>query len=76
MFYTNESQMVRGSANLPPIYQLKIFTSSGTQTSMPTLAGDARVDLRFGLDRAGELYLLSKANGKIWKVTGVQGSAP
>jgi hypothetical protein len=39
-------------------------------------AGDARVDLRFGIDRAGELYILSKANGKIWKVTGVMGSAP
>ncbi len=76
VFYTNESAMVRGSATLPPIYQLKIFTSSGTQTSMPALAGDARVDLRFGVDRAGELYLLAKANGKIWKVTGVQGSAP
>ncbi|GIH05117.1 hypothetical protein Rhe02_31840 [Rhizocola hellebori] len=76
VFYTNESAMVRGSATLAPIYQLKIFTSSGTQTSMPTLAGDARVDLRFGTDRAGELYVLSKANGKIWKVTGVQGSAP
>ncbi len=76
VFYTNESAMVRAGATLAPIHQLKIFTSSGTQTSMPTLAGDTRVDLRFGIDRAGELYLLSKANGKIWKVTGVQGSAP
>ena len=26
-----------------------------------------RVDLRFGPDDEGELYLLAKANGKIWK---------
>jgi len=35
---------------------------------MQSLAGDARVDLRFGRDAAGELYVLSKANGKIWRV--------
>lgn len=75
VFYTNESQMVRGSA-LAPLYQLKIFNQNGNQTSMPSLAGDSRVDLRFGIDRSGALYVLSKANGKIWKVTGTQGSAP
>jgi hypothetical protein len=38
--------------------------------------GDARVDLRFGSDADGELYLVSKANGKIWKVTGAREAAP
>ena len=37
---------------------------------MQDLAGDPRVDLRFGSGGDGELYMLSKANGKIWKVTG------
>ncbi len=75
VFYTNESSMVRGGP-LPQVYQFKIFNSSGTQTSMPSLAGDSRVDLRFGLDAAGELYILAKANGRIWKVTSTNGSAP
>ena len=39
---------------------------------MTRLAGDPRVDLRFGTDPTGELYLLSKANGKIWKVVGTK----
>jgi len=39
---------------------------------MQQLAGDARVDLRFGQDADGELYLLAKANGKVWKVTGTE----
>jgi hypothetical protein len=39
---------------------------------MQELAGDPRVDLRFGSDGIGELYVLSKANGKIWKVTGAR----
>ena len=42
---------------------------------MQDLAGDSRVDMRFGIDRAGELYVLAKANGKAWKVTGTRGSA-
>lgn len=76
VYYTNESQMVRGSTMLAPLYQLKIFNSSGTQTTMQSLAGDTRVDLRFGIDRSGALYVLSKADGKIWKVTATQGAAP
>lgn len=75
VFYANEAQMVRGGP-LPPVYQLRIFNSSGNQVTMKTLAGDNRVDLRFGLDRAGELYVLSKANGRIWKVTATRGTAP
>jgi hypothetical protein len=79
VFYTNENQMVRGgttAAQLAPLYELGIYIPAGTLVTMKTLAGDDRVDLRFGLDRSGDLYLLSKANGKIWKVTGVRGTAP
>jgi len=75
VFYTNESQMIRGGP-LAPLYQLQIFNASGTQVTMADLAVSARVDLRFGVDRAGELYLLSKANGRVWKVTATRGSAP
>jgi hypothetical protein len=75
VFYTNEADMVRGQGRAP-LYQLRIFNASGTETTMASLAGDSRVDLRFGVDRAGELYLLSKANGRVWKVTGTLGSAP
>ncbi len=76
VFYTNEADMVRGSGGRAPLYQLRIFTTSGTETTMAALAGDSRVDLRFGVDQAGELHLLSKANGRVWKVTGSVGSAP
>lgn len=31
-----------------------------------------RVDLRFGRDAEGELYVLSKGNGRIWQITGVR----
>ncbi|HEV2783679.1 MAG TPA: PQQ-dependent sugar dehydrogenase [Actinophytocola sp.] len=75
VLYTNASEMVRGN-RLAPLYQLRIFNSAGTLTSMPSLAGDSRVDMRLGIDRSGELYVMAKANGRVWKVTGTRGSPP
>lgn len=46
--------------------------ADGEETTFQDLVGDKRVDLRFGSDADGELYLVSKANGKIWKVTGAR----
>ncbi|MEV0821300.1 PQQ-dependent sugar dehydrogenase [Nonomuraea rubra] len=51
------------------IYQPRLADAAGNVVTMRDLAGDTRVDLRFGRDGRGELYVLSKAAGKIWKVT-------
>jgi len=75
VFYTNEAQMVRGGA-LAPLYRMNIYNSSNQLVTMKTLAGDDRVDLRFGMDRNGDLYLMAKANGRLWKVTAIRGTAP
>ncbi|SEG95312.1 Carbohydrate binding module (family 35) [Nonomuraea solani] len=72
VFATNEAEMTRGGTDLAPLYQLKLYNAAGTLVTMRTLAGDDRVDLRIGMDRAGDLFILSKANGKIWKVTGTR----
>ena len=69
IFYTNEWEM-RSGAGLATIYQMKILDGAGRLITAQDLVGDSRVDLRFGTDSAGELYVLSKANGRIWKVTG------
>ncbi|MEV0778686.1 PQQ-dependent sugar dehydrogenase [Streptomyces sp. NPDC050433] len=68
IFYSDVADMRRGGP-LAEVHQFKVLDAAGTTTSMAALAGDKRVDLRFGTDRAGELYVLAKANGKIWKVT-------
>jgi hypothetical protein len=68
VFYTNEREMRRGQKPAP-VYQLMLFDKTGRPVTMPDLAGDKRVDLHLGSDGAGELYLLSKANGKAWKIT-------
>ncbi|MFI6532210.1 PQQ-dependent sugar dehydrogenase [Nonomuraea sp. NPDC050547] len=72
IFATSETEMTRGGTDLAPLHQLKIYNAAGNQVTMQTLAGTSRVDLRFGMDRAGDLFVLSKANGKIWKVTGTR----
>ncbi|MFE4061248.1 PQQ-dependent sugar dehydrogenase [Streptomyces sp. NPDC059096] len=71
VLYSEVREMRRGGP-LARVHQLRIFDPRGAVTSMRSLAGDERVDLRFGTDRAGELYVLSKANGTIWKVTGAR----
>lgn len=76
VFYTRASDMKRGDKALATLYQLQLADSAGNLVTMQDLAGDARVDLRFGKDSYGELYLLSKANGKIWKVTDVGWRTP
>jgi hypothetical protein len=71
MFYTNAHEMRRGG-KLAPVHELTLFDPSGKQVTMQELAGHPRVDLRLGRDARGQLYVLSKANGKIWKVTGAR----
>ncbi|MEV0611474.1 PQQ-dependent sugar dehydrogenase [Polymorphospora rubra] len=69
VFYTEATQMRRNKDKLAKLHQLQILDQAGNRVNTQDLAGDGRVDLRFGTDADGELYLLSKANGKIWKVT-------
>ncbi|MFS8478624.1 MAG: PQQ-dependent sugar dehydrogenase [Micromonosporaceae bacterium] len=78
VFYTEAAQMRRNKKRMAPIHQMMLFDTTGRHVTMQQLAGAGapgdpnRVDLRFGSDAAGELYLLAKANGKIWKVVGTR----
>jgi glucose/arabinose dehydrogenase len=77
IFYTNEREM-RNGAPRAPIHELMVFDTAGNRTTMQQLGGAGalgdpnRVDFRFGRDAKGELYVLAKANGKIWKVVGTR----
>ena len=72
VMYTEEREMRRAVGARAPIHELAIFDQTGRVVTMPIAAGDVRVDLRLGRDANGELYLLSKANGKVWKITGTR----
>ncbi|MEU8238724.1 PQQ-dependent sugar dehydrogenase [Actinoplanes missouriensis] len=77
VFYTEVSEMRRGG---PPatIHRMHLFNAAGESVRMQQLSSPGapgnpeRVDLRFGTDNRGELYILAKANGKVWKVTGTR----
>ncbi|MCT2587842.1 PQQ-dependent sugar dehydrogenase [Actinophytocola gossypii] len=70
--FATESREMRRGHPMADIHQLAVYTADGERTTFRELAGDERVDLRFGRDAEGELYLLAKANGKVWKVTGTR----
>jgi len=44
------------------------ITANGVPTTLAQLCGNARVEMRFGKDSKGELYLLTKADGKVYKL--------
>jgi hypothetical protein len=75
IFYTNVDQMHSGGRRAP-IYELMLYDEAGKRVNTKAFmnaggTGDPeRVDPRFGRDAHGELYLLSKGNGRIWKITG------
>ncbi|SEB62287.1 Glucose/arabinose dehydrogenase, beta-propeller fold [Nocardioides exalbidus] len=68
VFYTVASQMSDDRDREATIHEMQLFTTDGRRVRMPDLVGDGRIDLRFGTDSERNLYLLSKANGTIWKV--------
>jgi hypothetical protein len=43
----------------------------GKEMSLEELCGSPRVDLKFGQDKSGQLYLMTKADGKIYKIKGM-----
>ena len=75
MFHVDATRMSHGSA-LAPVHELTLRVG-GKRVTMRDIASDPavltagkpRVDLRLGIDAAGELYVLSKSNGKIWRIT-------
>ncbi|MGB3848756.1 MAG: PQQ-dependent sugar dehydrogenase [Tunicatimonas sp.] len=44
---------------------------NGQPTTLREVTGINRVDLRFGLGFGNELYLFTKSDGRVWRVTGV-----
>lgn len=51
----------------PEVKSWKVSFEGKTQ-ELRELCGNDRVDLKFGQDAAGQLYLMTKADGKIYKV--------
>jgi glucose/arabinose dehydrogenase len=65
LFFSEVSETTDGE-------QAQIYTIglelNGELTSFAEIAADQRVDLRFGKDSSGELFIFTKNNGKVYKV--------
>jgi hypothetical protein len=68
VYYSEVSDFQRNGPREAKISELALYDADGTRMRMPDFVDDGRIDLRFGTDSDRNLYLLSKANGKIWKV--------
>lgn len=65
LFYLEMADLERGA--LAPVKQWQI-TIDGVPRKLKDVCGSDRVDLHFGRDAAGELYIFTKADGRIYKL--------
>jgi len=63
MFHVPVDDLVQGSQ--ATIFQLTLVDHNGNTTTLKKLIGANRADVRLGLDDDGEIYLLTKTDGKI-----------
>ena len=65
VFYVEMSDLKLGKQ--ATIKEMKVALN-GKVTTFVELCGAQKVDLRFGRDHEGELYVLTKPDGKVYKV--------
>ena len=68
LFMVDSEKLKLGSQQ--PIHELGLQVN-GKATDWREVSGNKRVDLRFGLGVDNELYIFTKADGKVWKVVDV-----
>ena len=68
LFSVDANQLKLGQQTEIKEFGLRV---DGQLTTLREVTGINRVDLRFGLGFDDELYLFTKSNGRVWRVTGV-----
>jgi glucose/arabinose dehydrogenase len=71
LFYVAIDDIALGKQAL--IHEWKISVD-GVDKTLKDLCGNDRVDLHFGRDSNGELYILTKADGKVYKIVRAKNS--
>ncbi len=66
LFYTDVDEMVLG--NQAVVHELTIFHEGGEQTLLQIIGDPPRADLRFGVDNDGEIYIITKRTGEIFRL--------
>ena len=76
VFWAQASQLRQETGREATTHEMQLYDTSGHRMRMTDFVDDKRVDLRFGTDADRNLYLLAKANGKVWKVVGTKTGPP
>lgn len=69
LFYVEMADLKLGKQAM--IRELRM-TINGIPKNLVETTGDDKVDVRFGRDHKGEMYILTKPDGKVYKVVGAQ----
>jgi glucose/arabinose dehydrogenase len=76
MYFARASQMYQERDEMARIQEFRLRNEAGELVTMQDLTGLNRIDLRFGQDADGGLYVLSKGSGSIWKITDARRVSP
>jgi len=69
LFYVEMKDLAIGKRAV--IRELQL-TLDGKKKTLVQLTGQDKVDVRFGRDHTGEMYILTKPDGKVYKITGAK----
>ena len=67
VFYVDESSLALGSQTMIQEARLEL---DGVEGDLQSFVGNSRADLRWGMDAAGEVYFMTKTDGKIRRIIG------
>jgi len=71
LFYVDLADLKQGEFATIKEWRVSL---NGVVMTLKQVCGNDRVDLHFGRDAKGELYILTKADGKIYKLVSVKGT--
>ena len=66
MFYTDVDDMTPG--NQATVFELTLFHNGFEQTLKQIMGNAPRADLRFGVDNDGEIYVIAKRTGEVFRL--------
>lgn len=73
LFFSETSEMVGGRQVSISKMGLEF---NGKKTDLGAITQSERINLRFGIDSSGELYIFTKSNGKVYKVVDCKARSP
>lgn len=69
LFYLNAADLKQGQTAKIKEWKLSL---DGKPETLRNLCGNDRIDLHFGIDAQGEMYIMTKADGKVYQIIGAK----